>query len=312
MKSIVAGGLRASVVITTKNRREEVRRALRSALTQSVDIEVLVIDDGSSDRTPEMVRREFPDVALTACTESRGYIVRRNEAAQLATGSIVVSIDDDAEFSTPFTVEQTLQDFDHSRIGAVAIPFVNVLQSETVLQRAPRRDASFVTDSYIGTAHAVRRDIFLRLSGYRELLMHQGEERDYCLRMLASGYFIKLGSADPIHHFASTQRSYKRMDFYGRRNDVLFAWQNVPMPHLPMHLLATTLNGVAFAARSGRFFNHIRGLAAGYVDGIRHWDQRSPVPAAAYRLQRLLRKQGPRRLEEIERELPSPQNNLEE
>ena len=35
---------------------------------------------------------------------------------------MIFSIDDDAEFSTPQVVEQTLQEFDDARIGAVAIP----------------------------------------------------------------------------------------------------------------------------------------------------------------------------------------------
>ena len=34
----------------------------------------------------------------------------------------------------------------------------------------------------------------------------------------------------------------RRMDFYGPRNAVLFVWQNVPWPAMPVHLAATTLN----------------------------------------------------------------------
>jgi glycosyltransferase involved in cell wall biosynthesis len=305
LKNTMPGAPRASVVITTKNRREELKRALNSAVRQSVGIEVLVVDDGSNDGTAEMVRKEFPNVALHARYESRGYIVRRNEAARLATGSIIVSIDDDAEFSTSFVVEQTLADFDHPRIGAVAMPFVEPLESKAVLQRAPDRSACFVTDSYIGTAHAIRRDIFLGLGGYRELLVHQGEERDYCLRMLASGYVVKLGSADPIHHFDSARRSFKRMDFYGRRNDILFAVHNVPMPHLPIHLIGTTLNGLSFALRCGRPADQLHGIGAGYLEGLRRWGERQPVSAVIYRLQRLLRKAGPCPLERIENKLPA-------
>ena len=41
----------ASVVITTRNRCDELVDAVRSALNQSVPVEVLVIDDGSTDGT---------------------------------------------------------------------------------------------------------------------------------------------------------------------------------------------------------------------------------------------------------------------
>ena len=84
--------MRASVVITTKNRCEELRAAISSALRQSAQPEVLVIDDGSTDGTADMVRAEFPAVRLERSAESVGYIVQRNRAARLASGAIVFSL----------------------------------------------------------------------------------------------------------------------------------------------------------------------------------------------------------------------------
>jgi hypothetical protein len=95
-------------------------------------------------------------------------------------------LDDDAVFSSPFVVEQTLLDFSHPRIGAVAIPYIEPHKANKEMQRAPTREDVWITASYIGTAHAVRRDVFLALGGYREHLVHQGEEGDFCLRMLAA------------------------------------------------------------------------------------------------------------------------------
>ena len=41
--------------------------------------------------------------------------------------------------------------------------------------------------SFIGFAHLLRRDVFLRLGGYRESFVFYGEEKDYCVRALAGG-----------------------------------------------------------------------------------------------------------------------------
>ena len=290
---------KASVVITTKNRRDDLRAAVESAISQATPVEVIVVDDGSSDGTSAMIREEFPSVRLESSSVSRGYIVQRNLAARLATTPYVFSIDDDAVFSTTRVVQQTLEEFSDPRVGAVAIPFVEPHKSETIHQAAPRKDGVYVTNDFIGTAHAVRRDLFLQLGGYRECLIHQGEEGDFCLRLLGAGYVTRLGNADLIQHFESPLRDLRRMDFHGRRNDVLFAWHNVPMPLFPLHLVATTTNGFIAGFRTGRPWQMLRGTVCGYLESLKRWRHRQPVPPSIYRLSRRLKKGGPMLLEEV-------------
>jgi glycosyltransferase involved in cell wall biosynthesis len=287
--------LSASVVITTKNRKEELRVALRSAFEQIAQAEVLVIDDGSTDGTAEMVQIEFPATALHRFNESKGLIVRRNEGANLATGDIIFSIDDDAQFSTPYVIEQTLNDFDDLRIGAVAIPYLEPHKDNRLMQQSLDREKKWITDRFIGTAHALRRDIFLKLGGYRESLVHQGEEGDFCIRMLDAGYFVRLGNADAIIHHESANRNLGRMDYYGCRNSILFTWQNLPIRYFPVHLLATTFNCLRWTLVPKRFFTRLQGIIAGYRDclGVK----RTPVQPQTYCQWRKLGKKGKSSLE---------------
>ena len=296
--------MNACVVIVTKNRRHELVAAVQSAVAQTAGPEVLVIDDGSTDDGAETIEREFPAVRVIRHRESRGLVVRRNEAARLTGADIVFSIDDDAALTSARTVEQTLREFDAARIAAVAIPFVEPRKNNHVMQRAPG-DGVWITDSYIGTAHAVRRDVFLKLGGYRERLVHQGEERDFCMRLLSAGYVVRVGTADPIHHYESPKRDWSRMDYYGRRNDVLFAWHYVPMPHLPLHLAGTLANAVRSAWQAGRVSRMAAGSVAGLSDGFTHPRDRQPVSTTVYRLHRRLKKSGPARLEALMPELPA-------
>ena len=294
----------ASVVISTLNRKEELIVALRSAAAQSIPLEILVIDDGSRDGTSDLVRREFPGARIVRHETPQGYIASRNEGAQRAAGEILFSLDDDAEFSSPYVVEQTLRDFHDPRIGAVAIPFIEPHKQNIPLQQPPDRDTVWVTDSYVGTAHALRRDLFLALGGYRTHLVHQGEERDLSIRMLDRGWLVRLGTSDQIRHYESPKRDRRRMDYYGRRNDILFAWENVPFPWLPVHCGGTTLNGLRAGLSRGGLPAMLRGLAGGYGSCLRHWNDRAPVTVATYRLARRLRKGSPIRLDEIESTLP--------
>jgi GT2 family glycosyltransferase/glycosyltransferase involved in cell wall biosynthesis len=295
---------RASVVITTRNRRDLLRQCIRSALAQSVPVEVLVLDDGSTDGTPAMVRSEFPSVRLCELGAGKGPSFQRNRGIEMASTNIVFPIDDDAVFSTARVVEQTLGEFDHCRVAAVGIPFKNVRQSQEVRQRAPDSGGPWALHAFVGAAHAVRRDAFLQAGGYREHLFYMGEEGDLCLRLLALGFVTRAGRSDPIHHYESPYRNSRQAAFCGRRNDILFACQNVPRPYFSLHLAGTTLNGLQAALTSGQCWAMLRGLAAGYRACATGSIERRPVPAPIYRLHRRLKKGGAILLSDLEKQLP--------
>jgi GT2 family glycosyltransferase len=297
----------ASIVITTRNRRQELELAVASALVQELDgaLEVIVVDDGSTDGTAEMVASKFPAVMLHRFETSRGYIVQRNFGARVASAPIIFSIDDDAVFSTARIVADVLRQFDAPCIGAVAIPFINICQdAKRILQQAPDETAPYVLPSYIGTAHALRRELFLRLGGYREALFHQGEEGDYCLRMLEAGYVVRSGRSDPIHHFESPRRDFRRVDIYGRRNNVLFGWYHAPAPLLPGYLAATTWNGLAHGFAVRRPWTMLKGLLQGYRAIWTERTQRAPASSGVFRLYRELVSRRAVPLARIEGRLP--------
>lgn len=90
--------LDVSVVIPTYNRAAHLRRVLRALSEQDLDrtrFEVVVVDDGSRDATPDVLKeaREYPLTALRQ--ENQGPAAARNAAIGVAAGRVVVFIDDD-------------------------------------------------------------------------------------------------------------------------------------------------------------------------------------------------------------------------
>jgi glycosyltransferase involved in cell wall biosynthesis len=277
----------ATVVIVTKDRREDVLRAVASAVAQRPAPEVIVLDDGSTDGTASALREAFAQVRVERFEESQGYIVRRNQGAELASGRILVSIDDDAEFASEDTVALAVSEFSEAQIGAVAIPYVD-LPDSAVQQRAPVGDGVYLTHIFRGTAYAVRRELFLELGGFRQQLVHQAEEGDFTIRLLDAGYFVRLGRAEPVRHRASATRNLDRIWFYGSRNEILFAWHNVPMPYLMLQLGKSTLHllWLGRGVRRTRLF--ARGILAGYAAAVRGLSGRKPVRRQSWKLYRRL------------------------
>jgi len=197
----------------------------------------------------------------------------------------------------PDTIRRTLAEFSDAAVGAVGMPFIDVRKSNRVMQMAPDNSEVWVTYAYVGTAHAVRRDLFLALGGYRDDLVHQGEEMDYCVRLLDAGYFVRMGSASPIRHCESERRDLARMDRYGTRNAILFAWQNCPLAALPVQLVGTIVRLLLWTLNPPRF----RIRAAAVVEGVREMSRRKrdPVQMTTYRLFRRLKKTGKLRLADL-------------
>jgi GT2 family glycosyltransferase len=301
-----AAPLRATIVITTRNRREELRTMLPSALAQTPPCDVLVIDDASTDGTSDMLGSEFPSVRVERSDRGLGLIAQRNRAAELVRTPIIVSIDDDAHLPSTHTVAQALRDFDHPRVGAVAIPFVNVRSGPDVQQRAPAETGVFVTSSYIGTAHAVRRDVFRDVGAYRTSLVRQVEEPDFCLRMLDAGFVTRLGRSDPLIHDESPRRDLSHTYYYAFRNEVLHAWNNVPLPYLLVRLAKVAVASTLLALRRRQLGALVRGLAAGSLIGVRRLGRRRPVRRSTYRVDHAIRKRQPVLLDEIDALLPPP------
>src|ERR1700752_425667 len=87
----------ATVLIDTYNHERYIEEAIVSVLEQDfprAEMEILVVDDGSTDRTPEIVRRFAPDVRLIQKTNG-GQASAFNTGIPEAKGSIVAFLDGD-------------------------------------------------------------------------------------------------------------------------------------------------------------------------------------------------------------------------
>src|SRR5690349_8432002 len=96
-----------SVVVTTYNREDIVRRCVDSVLAQTLDdFEVVVVDDASTDDTVAALERyEDPRVRVVAHEVNRGISSGRHTGASAAKGEWVVVVDSDWELY-PHTLER--------------------------------------------------------------------------------------------------------------------------------------------------------------------------------------------------------------
>jgi len=296
----------ATVLITTKDRKEDLARAIRSVIAQTANVELLIVDDGSTDGTSDLAVEICPGARVVRNPKSLGIIEARNRAARLASCPILFTLDDDAEYSDPETIEQALQLFEHPRVGAIAIPLINIIGDQrTELDRVPNASESdfFCLASYRGGANAKRVDIFLELGAYGGV-GRQGEDSSYCIRMLDAGYCVRATSLPPVLHYPSPVRCDRGQILgYAAQNTLLFGWEFAPLTRLPIHLAGVLRNQSLIAWKERRIGAVALGIVAGCVAMVR--TPRRPVAPQSYRLYRSLVSRGPIRQSEIGHALPN-------
>lgn len=183
-----------SVIIPAYNAEAFLHLAIESALGQSLpDCEVIVVDDGSSDGTAEVVRR-YPSVRLIQRANG-GVASARNQAVRESQGEFIAFLDADDRWHPDKLRCQVDALRRHS--GAVLCRTLVThdlqLHEAMIRDRDPERvwpervvldlDESFLNPFFGTPAVMVRRKDFLRVGGFDEMLK-VSEDIDFFLRVL--------------------------------------------------------------------------------------------------------------------------------
>lgn len=230
-----------SVIIVSWNVRDLLRaclRSVRASWSRDEGLEVIVVDNASTDGSVEMVRREFPDVRLIANSNNVGFTTGNNQGAAMATGRYLVLLNPDTETlgrALPAMVEYLEA---HSDVGALGPRLLNTdrtIQSSrrrfptlataalesTVLQQwwpdngVLRRyyvqdrddDETLDVDWVVGACLMTRRDAWRQIGGLDTDYFMYSEELDWCYRLKKAGRrVIYLPAAEVVHHGGQSSR----------------------------------------------------------------------------------------------------------
>jgi GT2 family glycosyltransferase len=136
---------RVSVIVPTRNRSTLLTTTLRSVLWQrDVDLEVIVVDEGSSDDTPEVIAR-LADPRLVSVRHSvpQGLSAARNTGASVAQGEWVGFVDDDDVWA-PEKIRRQVVAAEETGLNWVYVGTVNVGMDLEIMSGTPPPSAAEV------------------------------------------------------------------------------------------------------------------------------------------------------------------------
>ncbi len=246
--------LSVSIVVPNWNGAHLLPRALgammMSASASGYDHEILVVDDGSSDRSIEIVKSGYPRARIISKKNNTGFGDTANVGVAHARGDVIVLLNNDLVPQEPMLRELVRPLEEDARLFAVS--------GRTVNWRATEADhvgmAGFWSDGelrlswsdseeptpalfMLGGCCALRRAVFSALGGFHPLYS-PGYWEDYDLSYQAAkcGWKTLYNPRAQAYHFGSVSMNQRHgaaeIRALRARNRILFHWLNITDPDL--------------------------------------------------------------------------------
>jgi len=199
--------------------------------TGRLQVETILVDNGSRDGSPDAVAKRFPWVRLVRNTQNCGFSIAVNQGLELATGRHMLVLNNDTRL-VPGCLEAVVDFMDRTRDAGIVTPqliyddgrlqnsianfpsFAEIFIGKTILRvlfpkRYPSKLQTFdkptEVETVVGAAMFVRRDVVEKVGGIDEGFFIFFEETDWCLRSFRSGWkCYLLPEAKIVHHQGQT------------------------------------------------------------------------------------------------------------
>jgi GT2 family glycosyltransferase len=245
MNSSRADDIKLSIVFLNYNRIAETRYTLaylHNLLQDRLDIEVIAVDNASTDGTPEFLRTQTHWIKVI-CLVSNTGIAGYNHGFEQARGQYIFVLDDDSHPVDIQTLDNLMNRLDaQPKIGVIACqiesPHGDIVHSWHI----PDSRVPCAATAFIGCGFAIRRHLFAQVGWYPgEFFLYQNEI-EVAIRVLRLNYQIFY---DPdcrvIHRQSPVGRATWRAVFYPTRNTIWIIRRYFPYPDA-IYLIASRLS----------------------------------------------------------------------
>lgn len=271
------GDPKLTFLIGTRNRRDSLSRCLRSIESQEyAAVEIVVVDDGSEDGTAQMLAEKFPRVTCVRRPGQEGIGAALAEGSRVASGDVLVNLDDDCELTSPGTarlITATLAE--HPEIDVlcfrVEAPDGSVRHREIPLRskRMPQVDTEIAY--FLGGAVAFRASALATAGGYPVDFRYGSWENDVSFRLARAGSRILfVPGIRVVHHAIPSPDNTGSREANYARNELRLAATYLPFPYAQVHGALWVAQSLAQAVKNGR----ARRAMTGIHEGLAEWGSR--------------------------------------
>ncbi len=228
---------RLSVVMLTHNRAPEALRSLERTRTLPEEPRVILVDNGSTDGTANLVAARFPEVEILRLPRNIGAAAR-NAGVQRAPTPYIALCDDDVWWD-PGSLERAADLLDsYPRLAIITAkvlvgpeervdPTCNLMAGSPIASATELPGPALL--GFLAGASVVRRAAFLEAGGFEPRLFLGGEERLLAVDLVRLGWAIAYVDELVAHHYPSPARDAPSRRHLLARNDLWFVWLRRPL-----------------------------------------------------------------------------------
>lgn len=303
-----------TIAVLTMNRKEDLFRLLGelSAIKRE-DVEILVVDNGSTDGTVEVLSSSFPRVQLIALGENRG-VAGRNVALLRARGLYTITLDDDILGINDVALDHLQAMFEESlSTGAICFKVIDFSSGNICNWCHPYRPEEFADQRFetneITEGAVVFRNTMLKETGlYPERFFISHEGTDLAARIIDHGYRIYYNPIVCVRHkYAPANREKWRRYYYDTRNNLWVAVRNYRLGFAMRYFIWHVLVMLVYSIRDGFFLHWAQAVKDGIMGLPTILKERRPISVETEGKIRRLAKNRPGVLYFLEKRLRSRQ-----
>ena len=240
-----------SVVILTYNGKEFFDIIMPTLYAQTYDnVEIVVVDNNSTDGSAEYVKKNYPNVVLVENKENRGYCGGNNDGINVAKGEYIVIINDDNECDPDWLSEAIKVMESDPKVGVVGVKVlrrddrisfdtagVNLNKDCSVLIRGfgekDHGQYDEACDVFSGAGNGVifRRKMLDDIGLFDEDFWAHYDETDLCFRARLRGWKVMYAPKAVIYHIKYRKTGFGSLGyiFYGERNRIWTMVKSAPL-----------------------------------------------------------------------------------
>lgn len=282
-----------SIIIANFNGEKYLPDCLSSLFkTDYPSYEVIIIEDGSSDKSLEIIesyKKKF-DLILLKNDKNLGLVKSRNKAAKKASGEIIVFLDNDTEvnknwlngLSEIFSSDNKIGaaqckifDFNkQDRIQQIGMKLVPYTGFGVTLGRGEKDKGQFedpIEIISLGAALAVRKEVLNVVGGFDKNLFHYTDDLDFSWRIWIAGYKIVLAPNAKIYHHIKIHNPNYKLYFHLSKNSIRMILKNYEnsniLKYMPFALIFNVMGGLLVLFKKGSI-SALIGIIMGFAWSI--------------------------------------------